>query len=280
MPIRPLESEEAVKISHSRSSSGSTKSCDTKHETTSSCFGKRLGSLKKSHKEDEFSSSRMSTYPKTKGFEHKLNRSLPRTHKMQEQYRNYDEPTIQQYISDKNLAKNFPERPYEMIHCQETVNDVHFAQNRILDDRMYQDTPKKMSKLKKQNSFSKTNKPDSIKHGNKVTDSSKIKLKSAIHYTPMSLPLNQDAKSKPKFAFELNLDEKQAKSGKIKQIFGGGGGKSDVKKEKTFLGSPKLRKAFFKSPQSGNEVNWATNMPTQVSLMYFRIVVQCLMVVT
>lgn len=261
VPIRPKEHEERtdnVKISHSRSSSGSTKSCDAKHETTSSCFGKRLGSLKKVHKEEEFD-SRMSTYPKAaKGFEHKMNRSLPRTHKMQEHYRNFTEPTIQQYISDKNLARNYPERPYEMIHCQETVNDVHFAQNRTLDDRMYQESPKKSSKLKKQHSFSKSS-------GNKVSDSSssKIKLKSAIHYTPISLPLGQDTKSKPKFAFELNLDEKSTKSGKIKQMFGS---KSESKKEKTFLGSPTLRKALFKSPSSGNEVNWATNVATHVSV--------------
>lgn len=127
---------------------------------------------------------------------------------------------------------------------------------------MYCDTPKKNSKIKKQRSFSSADKKST-----KVQDSStsKVRLKSAIHYTPMSLPLSQDPKSKPKFAFELNLDEKKEKSGKLKQMFGS---KSDGK-EKTFLGSPKLHRAIFRRQDStGHDVSWPVTPTTQVSIFF------------
>ncbi|EFA03078.1 uncharacterized protein cnk [Tribolium castaneum] len=257
VPIRPKEKveveekpEPTFKKGHTRNASDSQKSSE-KQDFGSSCFGKRLGSFKKIHKESDDFENRTSTYPKTaKGFDQKLNRSLPRTHKLSE---NAD---VSRYASDRNLAS---ERGYEMIYCPETTTDVQFAQNRNLDDRMYKETPKKGHKIKKQNSFNPSDKktgksgPDSAKYTNKVSDSSKVKLKSAIQYTPMCLPLSQDEKSKPKLAFELNLDEKSTKGGKFKQIFGK---QSEGKKEKTFLGSPKLHRTIFRKNNSSSELNW------------------------
>lgn len=53
----------------------------------------------------------------------------------------------------------FKDRSYEMIYCpQKTERDVHFALNRTLDDRMYQDTPKKSGKLTKQYSLTSADK--------------------------------------------------------------------------------------------------------------------------
>lgn len=146
-----------------------------------------------------------------------------------------------------------------MIYCPEKINDVQFATNRTLDDTMYNDTPKKSGKVKKQHSFTSSDKK--TKFTNKIQDStsSKVRLKSANQYTPMSLPSSQDPKSKPKFAFELNLDEKSQKSGKLKQMFGG---KSEGKKEKTFLGSPKLHRAIFKKHSSGSDLSWPVGTPT------------------
>ncbi|KAJ8952102.1 hypothetical protein NQ314_007595 [Rhamnusium bicolor] len=247
------------KISHARPSSSSEK-----HDSGSSCFGKRLGSLKKNHNKTEDFENKTATYPKTtKGYEQKVNRSLPRTHKIQETYTQYNEYESHQrspYVSDRNLSTKFKEHSYEMIYCPQTINDVQFAQNRTLDDTMYHDTPKKINKIKKQHSFSsadKKSKSNSLMYSGRVQDSSssKVKLKSAIQYTPMSLPLSQDPKSKPKFAFELNLDEKSQKSGKLKQMFG----KSDNKKEKTFLGSPKLHRAIFRKHNSGSDISWPSS---------------------
>lgn len=160
-----------------------------------------------------------------------------------------------------------------MIYCPETVNDVHYAHQRPLDDTMYCDNAKKNSKIKKQHSFSSADKKflsksstsSSTSSSSKVHDSSttKVKLKSAIQYTPMSLPLSQDPKSKPKFAFELNLDEKKEKSGKLKQMFGGSKS-SEGKKEKTFLGSPKLHRAIFRRHDTGHDVSWQVTPTTQV----------------
>lgn len=93
VPIRPKDKTEVqnsiYKKSHSRTSSDTTKQIE-KHQdsSSSSCFGKRLGSIKKSEKSSKDSQSgyegRISTYPKsTKGYELKNNRSLPRTHKLQ-----------------------------------------------------------------------------------------------------------------------------------------------------------------------------------------------------
>lgn len=80
----------------------------------------------------------------------------------------------------------------------------------------------------------------------------------------MSLPLSQDPKSRPKFAFELNLDEKSSKtSGKLKQIFGKQ--QNDQKKEKTFLGSPKLHRAIFKKSNASNPLDSTWPLASQVS---------------
>ncbi|KAJ8946682.1 hypothetical protein NQ318_019997 [Aromia moschata] len=255
IPIRPKNVEDSsevssstTKISHVRSASSSEK-----NDMGSSCFGKRLGSLEKNHnKSDEFE-NKTATYPKiTKGYEQKVNRSLPRAHKIQESYTHYDEYDDDQhkpqYASDRNLPSKF-------------------AQNRALDDIMYHGTPKKPHKIKKQHSFSSADKKSkSNPYSGKIQDSasSKVKLKSAIQYTPMSLPLTQDPKSKPKFAFELNLDEKSQRSGKLKQMFG----KSDGKKEKTFLGSPKLHRAIFRKHNSGSDLSWPASNLTQVSNSY------------
>jgi len=75
-----------------------------------------------------------------------------------------------------------------------------------------------------------------------------VRLKPTIQYTPVTLPITPENKSTPRFAFELNLDEKHSKSSgsKLTKIFSS---KSD-KKEKTFLGSPKLHRAIFRKPHS------------------------------
>lgn len=77
----------------------------------------------------------------------------------------------------------------------------------------------------------------------------------------MSLPINQDSKTKmnPKFAFELNLDEKCSKGSKFKLF----SKQSDGKKEKTFLGSPKLHRVIFHKSSSDAET-WKGNSPEQV----------------
>ncbi|KAG5898199.1 hypothetical protein JTB14_005579 [Gonioctena quinquepunctata] len=262
VPIRPKDCEEQSDINPSSSTKTRIAASNEKTDTGSSCFGKRLGSLKKNqHKSDDF--DKTATYPKiNKVYEQKVNRSLPRAHKMQESYiKNED---VLQYVSDGNVSAAYKERSYEMIYCPETVNDVQFAMNRTLDDTMYHDTPKKGGKMKKQHSFSSADKKS--KYTSKSSDSStKVKLKSAVQYTPMLLPSSQDPKSKPKFAFELNLDEKSQKGGKLKQIFGG---KSDSKKEKTFLGSPKLHRAIFKKHGSGSDLSWpsSTSSTPQISM--------------
>lgn len=244
--------DSSFKKSNSRNASDSQK-----QDFSSSCFGKRLGSLKKNHKEEDDFESRTATYPKaTKGFDQKVNRSLPRTHKIAAQ----TPEIVSRCVSDRNLAK---EKGYEMIYCPETTTDVQFAQNRHLDDRMYKETPKKGQKVKKQHSFGLHDKK-SGGYTNKIGDLSKVKLKSAGQYTPMSLPLTPDLKNKPKLAFELNLDEKNSKGGKLKQIFGK---QSDgAKKEKTFLGSPKLHRTIFRRNNSGSETNnWSSSSSPQTS---------------
>ncbi|XP_056638089.1 uncharacterized protein LOC130446068 isoform X1 [Diorhabda sublineata] len=253
IPIRSQPIDDTSDNNSSCSSKTQTSSSSDKNNSSSSCFGKRLGSLKKNQNKNDDFENKISTYPKiSKGCDQKLNRSLPRTHKIQEKYSRYDNAPPQ-CIYDKEMSVKHKERSYEMIYCPETVNDVQFATNRALDDTMYNDNPKKVSKIKKQHSFTSTEKKS--KFGSKVQDSSStmIKLKSAIQYTPMSLPSGQDPKSKPKFAFELNLDEKSQKTGKLKQMFGA---KSESKKEKTFLGSPKLHRAIFKKNSSGSDISW------------------------
>lgn len=93
VPIRPKDKLEVQnsshKKSHSRASSDTTTQIEKQEEAPgSSCFGKRLGSIKKSEKNSKQSQDVYqgctSTYPKsTKGLEFKNNRSLPRTHKLQ-----------------------------------------------------------------------------------------------------------------------------------------------------------------------------------------------------
>ncbi|CAH0556503.1 unnamed protein product [Brassicogethes aeneus] len=269
VPIKKSEKvKDSLKSLHSR---GSTLNVQNSEKKDTSCFGKRLGSLKKSHSKEKYNfDNKTSTYPKSNHknkdendiYDYKLNRSLPRQHKMQESH-------IDKYVhssSEKCIPGKFNDRSYEMIFCPETINDVQFAQNRSLDENMYYDTTKKHQKLKKQNSFSSTDKKSKIniiKYGAKIGDSSTNKLKSAIQYTPMSLPLSQDPKSKPKFAFELNLDDKTSKSGKFNKILGG---KSDSKKEKTFFGSPKLHRAIFKKNDSKSEINWLSSSPPTLTM--------------
>ncbi|XP_045470038.1 uncharacterized protein LOC123677516 isoform X2 [Harmonia axyridis] len=245
---------------------------ESSSESSSSCFGKRLGSLKKNQKSNIEYDNKTATYPKiTKGSDKKMNSSLPRMHKLQEKYR--EEDTGIQYFSDRNLASaKFGERSYEMIYCPETITEtVQFAQNRSLGNV---DNSKK-TKIKKQHSFSSSDKKTKSEKSlffdtpryHKISDSStsRIKLKSAMQYTPMSLPLTQDPKSRPKFAFELNLDEKSSKSsGKLKQIFGKQ--QSDQKKEKTFLGSPKLHRAIFKKCNTSNPLDATWPIATQIVL--------------
>ncbi|XP_023021826.2 connector enhancer of ksr [Leptinotarsa decemlineata] len=268
VPIRPKDSEEEAESKPSSTPKTRVTASTEKHDSSSSCFGKRLGSLKKNQKSDDFDNNKTATYPKAnKGYEQKVNRSLPRTHKIQGTYLKTESAAAAPYMSDGNVSAPSKERSYEMIYCPETVNDVQFAMNRALDDTMYHDTPKKGHKIKKQHSFSAADKKS--KYTNKVHDaaSTKVKLKSAVQYTPMLLPSSQDPNSKPKFAFELNLDEKSQKGGKLKQMFGGG--KSESKKEKTFLGSPKLHRAIFKKHNSGSDLSWpssATSSTPQISI--------------
>nr|CAH7767588.1 unnamed protein product [Callosobruchus chinensis] len=246
VPIRSKVSQESLET---QSTSSKSKSSSEKHGSSSSCFGKRLGSLKKNSNKGEEFENKTSTYPKTtKGYDQKVNRSLPRTHKILDSYTTYES---QQSISQQN------ERSYEMIYCPETINDVQYAMNRPLDDTMYHEATKKGHSLKKQHSFTLADKKSKKVHD---SSTSKVKLKSAIQYTPVSLPLSQDPKSKPKFAFELNLDEKSQKGGKLKNMFGGG--KSEGKKEKTFLGSPKLHRAIFRKHNSGTDTAWSTTAST------------------
>ncbi|XP_030757518.1 LOW QUALITY PROTEIN: uncharacterized protein LOC115883312 [Sitophilus oryzae] len=234
-----------------------------KHESSSSCFGKRLGSLKRSQHKDEHSEGKLLNYPRAiKGLESKSNRSLPRALKIQEGPRDCDEYTISHlhYSSDKNLSRK---KSYEMIYCPETVNESQFAQNRILDDTKVQETPKKSGKLKRQTSFGSAEKKSSRSlpgFTNRVGDSSRAKLKSSKQYIPISLPLGPESKSTPRLAFELNIDDKQSKStGKLSKIFSG----KAEKKEKTFLGSPKLHRAIFGRSNGSKEGAWTPSSSQQ-----------------
>lgn len=77
----------------------------------------------------------------------------------------------------------------------------------------------------------------------------------------MSLPISQDSKNKmnPKFAFELNLDEKSSKGSRFKLF----SKQSEGKKEKTFLGSPKLHRVIFHKSSMDAET-WKGSSPQQV----------------
>lgn len=191
--------------------------------------------------------------------------------------------------SSRYEAQNFRDRSYELIYCPQKVNDVQFAQNRTLDGQFAQNRTldgqkkhEKKSKLTRQHSLNSSDKKDkifnrgdspekfwldSLRRSDKVSDksSSKVKLKSATQYTPMSLPLTPDSKGKlnPKFAFELNLDEKSGKSGLFKRGFFTKQTGADEKKEKTLLGSPRLHRALFRKHNTP-EADWTSEAP-QVS---------------
>lgn len=274
VPIRPRDNvEKQVKLEHTVSSKrnasytaaikGDVSGKSLKQErldasnqssdsATTFCFGKRSGSLKKSKKDQEVYG--VCAFPKSRNLDDKLNRSLPRAHKVHD-FRKSETP------SKKSTNKKLASKEYsassldlnEMVFCPQTSSSVQFAQNRSLDG-------KKASRICRQHSLTSADKKkvfnhgdstekfwlDSLRKSDRVADksSSKVKLKSAVQYTPMSLPLTPDQKGKlnPKFAFELNLDEKVSKSGKFKSFFGKQG---DAKKEKTLLGSPKLHRAVF-----------------------------------
>lgn len=274
VPVRSKEKEEKPRKRHSRTASDCT---DTKKEPreSSSCFGKRSGSMKKYPKE--------SYEPKPdvkheKEADEKSNGSLSRSQK------NSDDNWIsqnKQYSQDSDSCKslsNIEDRSYEMIYCPQTVTDIQFAQNRFLDGRMYHDTPKRSNKIVRQHSLNSADKKrineersylDSLKRCDKVGDknASKLKLKSAIQYTPITLPLSPDEKGKfnPKFAFELNLDEKPSKGGKLKSFFS----KQESKKEKSFLGSPKLHRAFFGKHNTSNEADWPHSSQVRYKIISF-----------
>lgn len=55
----------------------------------------------------------------------------------------------------------FGKKSYEMIYCPETVNEIQFAQNRMLDDSMSYETPKKSGSVKRQTSFGSSEKKSS-----------------------------------------------------------------------------------------------------------------------
>lgn len=271
VPIKPNKNTHK-KVTHTRSTSSCSEfvestnskksaqddSNSSNNDSTSFCFGKR-GSLKKHKKDKDIYDT--CTYPKTKASEEKPSRSLPRAHKLQDS----NVPSK----SKKKQSKSFGNKEYsvsyvdlkdqssEMVYCPETLNDVHFAKNRTLDGRsktgtiVRQHSLTSMDKKHAKATHTSSNLSeklwiDSLKKSDKVADRSavNVKLKSAVQYTPMCLPLAPDHKDKlnPTFAFELNLDEKVCKSGKFKNLFGK---QTDSKKEKTFLGSPKLRRAIF-----------------------------------
>lgn len=220
------------------------------------------------------------------------NRSLPRADKGYEERSELvsdvkmSEPYELLYADKKSLKMQSSkydvqatERSYELVYCPQKVNDVQFAQNRTLDgQKNYCGAPKKPSKLTRQHSLNSSDKKvfnrgespekfwlDSLRRTDKVSDkgNSKVKLKSATQYTPICLPLTPDPKGKlnPKFAFELNLDEKSSKSEKLwKNFFGS----KEEKKEKTLLGSPRLHRALFRKHTNGSESDWPSETP-QVS---------------
>lgn len=272
VPIRPREKDEKPpKKRHTRTASDCS---DAKKEPreTSSCFGKRSGSMKKSNK-DVYEPKNL--YSKIENeYEERGNRTLPKAHKLDNNTsENLSAQNKQSPIdSDSYKSNNFKERSYEMIYCPETTPDVQFAQNRSLDSRMYHDTPKKINKIVRQHSLNSADRKriteersylDSFKRSDKVGDKnvSKVKLKSAIQYTPITLPLSPDERGKfnPKFAFELNLDEKANKGGKLKSFFSSKQG--DAKKEKSFLGSPKLHRAIFRKNNASSESEWSSHSP-------------------
>uniref|UniRef100_A0A1Y1M4E1 Connector enhancer of kinase suppressor of ras 2 n=1 Tax=Photinus pyralis TaxID=7054 RepID=A0A1Y1M4E1_PHOPY len=274
LPIRPSKDTEpreraTRRVSHSRTASdcserilSSNTNNKSPQDSSSFCFGKR-GSLKKQKNDGDMYG--ICTYPKSKMVEEKPNQSLPRTHKVQEGMEVEDSMCKSKKQSRRNSSdqKSFISREYsvsyvdlkdksnEMVYCPQTSTDVHFAQNRTLDGKC------KSNKIIRQHSLTSMDKKrgkmnasgekmwiDSLRKNDKVCDKSSVsvKLKSAMQYTPMSLPLtpNDKGKMNPKFAFELNLDEKVTKTGKFRSFFGK---QSENKKEKCFMGSPKFARS-------------------------------------
>lgn len=273
VPIRPREKDDKQKKRHSRTSSDCSQT--KKESDASSCFGKRSSSLRKSQKE---------SIDKTPKSNEDKNRSLPRTHKIQDS-KNMDKHlsestssySIRSVLSNRKgiqesescrSLNNLEERSYEMIYCPQTVNDVQFAQNRSLDARMFD---KKTNRIFRQHSLNSADKKrineeraylESLKLGDKLGEKSgsKTKLKSAMQYMPMAHPLMPDERGKfnPRLAFELNLDEKSSKQlTKFKNFFMKQG---ETKKEKSFLGSPKLHRAIFRKDNSNQDSDWLSGV--------------------
>lgn len=158
VPIRSsehTENQQCTNITHFEIVSNLSKHIEK--NSSSSCFGKRLGSGKKSSEEDIYD-GRTYTYPKsTKGQEIRYNRSLPRTHKLQEK-QNQQELHGAAFTSffENSDCKQCSFEPFkfnEIICCPQIVTDVQFAQNRTLDDKMHHDTPNLSNKIVKQNSL-------------------------------------------------------------------------------------------------------------------------------
>ena len=231
VPIRPKEKGDKKKTSFPE---------EKRNDSGSFCFGKR--SVRKSHLETTKSS--ISTYPKIKQQDLTNNRSLPRTAK-------FFEP-----IDPENDLKQYSDSCRSLIR----VEDEYSHPNADLElcaynsDRVCQNSGNNYTRQE----FSE--KMDS--------NSGSFKLKSAIQYTPLSLPLSDDkGKLNPKLAFELNLDEKMHKSGKLKNFFKHN---DSGKKEKTLLGSPKLHRAIFRKT-SNTESEWTQPVQVCDSLQKFRL---------
>ncbi|XP_018336617.1 uncharacterized protein LOC108745062 isoform X2 [Agrilus planipennis] len=226
------------------------------NETTSFCFGKR-GSLKKRKSKKE------AHYSEVYGGDDSFKSSWPSRSKDSNKFLCADSRMIQSEFSfaNRKLLKN---KEYSASatnldqSSMEALNELENAGVKLPKS----ESGKKFKKVVKQHSFNSDRKAvtkpfasgdcrekfwiDSLRKTDKVCDknSSKVKLKSAVQYTPMSLPLASDQRGKlnAKFAFELNLNEKGTKVGKSKGFFSK---QADGKKEKTFLGSPKLHRAVF-----------------------------------
>ncbi|KAI4464624.1 connector enchancer of kinase suppressor of ras [Holotrichia oblita] len=185
-------------------------------ESSSFCFGKK--SAKKLSEEHE---SSVATYPKSKQHDLKNNRSLPRAHKLLESYDTYSIDSSKQYSdSCKSLTK-----------LEDEENSPGYQQDEFGEMRIRRDSMEKLNRIEVIN-------PN-------------VKLKPAMQYTPLSLPLVDDkAKMNPKLAFELNLDEKVHKGGKLMSFFHK---QSDSKKEKHVMGSPSLHRAIFRKPSSSDD---------------------------
>lgn len=201
-------------------------------ESGSFCFGK------KSTRKNEDETCNVATYPKSKQHDLKNNRSLPRAHKLLETYDTYS-------ISSSGSKQQYSDscRSLTKLEDQQEVED-DFGEARIRRESM-----EKLNRIE-------------------VTNPN-VKLKSATQYTPLSLPLGDDkTKMNPKLAFELNLDEKSHKGGKLMSFFHK---QSDSKKEKHSMGSPNVHRSIFRKA-SATEDDWRHQNQTQVSLNVFEVV--------